>query len=463
MAKCKWKSENIKGDSCDREAIDDSGYCLYHKPDKTSEESWLFWKVINWNTTKLLTNEEKILYRRHWEWLGNEEITNYFNDKINASIKRNFSKDEIDNNLHINKLETITNEVKNANLLNTNMGKINFKGFIFPNIDSDINFNYQNDYIDDSFYVMDFSEAVFKCPARFVNYTFYCHCIFDYVKFEKTVLFYSSTFKKNTSFKNVSFSSQYLGCKIFEETFVYGDEFIFEKIIGHINIDFSQLRFSNNTNFILNDINFKRNCGEASYGENAYRIAKNQSNLYGDYESASKYRYLEQCYRGYQIFPPISFWNENKSGFKKFEFISYIINDKPHNKIIPKLWDLTMKYTIGYGEKPYNALISTVIILVVFTFAYMLVGVEINEQGNKYSINYDFFINFKPFSIKYWKEFSIDFTKILYYSICNYFTGGGGEIKDSSWIGKFLSAFEMFIGATFIGAWTATLLKKFMK
>lgn len=78
-------------------------------------------------------------------------------------------------------------------------------------------------------------------------------------------------------------------------------------------------------------------------------------------------------------------------------------------------------------------------------------------------VNYDFFITSNYLSQKYWKEFFTDFKEVLYYSICNYFTSDNGIVNPISWIGKLLSIVQMFIGVTFMGAWTATLLKKFMK
>lgn len=382
MAKCIWESTNTLGKTCDREATVGSDYCLYHKPNKTPEESWLFWKVINYNPFKLFTSEERLLYKTPWKWENYYDIESHFNNKINDSIIANFSQDEIDRNLNMEKLSIIKKEILNSrihsDLLIQNSCTIDFNGFIFPDLNTDINFNYQNGYITNDNCVLDFSESIFECPAIFINLTFDCICKFDYVSFEKQVLFASCNFKKSAYFKDVFFSNTgYLGKSIFEEIFVYGNEFVFENIGGNKRIDFSQIRFSNNTNFVLKDINFPKSYGEASYGENAYRIAKNQSNSYGDYENASEYRYLEQCYKGYQIFPPVYIWNKDKQGFRKFEFIEYLLNDKPLSKILPKIWDLIIKYSIGYGEKPYNALISTFFILLFFTYCYLFAGVEI--------------------------------------------------------------------------------------
>ena len=105
----------------------------------------------------------------------------------------------------------------------------------------------------------------------------------------------------------------------------------------------------------------------------------------------------------------------------------------------------------GYGERPTYALITSLEILLFFTILYMFTGLDVNGNIVKYDI---FFISNLPIN-----NLASDFFYSLYFSIVTFTTVGYGDITP---IGAsiMLSGFEMILGVTMVGVWTATLARK---
>jgi hypothetical protein len=456
---CNWESIN-KIIKCTRNNIQDSDFCLFHKPDKTEEEGKLFWKIINWDTYSALSSQELELLSKPWELSRYPKLQETIAENIETSILSNFTEDERNKSNFDEYKHSIKNQVSESKIWRQNLLMTDFTGFIFPVL-PEIRFNYRLDFIDSGYGTMNFSEAIFKGPIIFNNYTFKFSTRFDNCIFERQVQFYSAKFLKRVSFSNVEFSNySFLGSFTFEETQFNGTEVIFENNLGCSTIDFKGILFGQHTKFILKNMNFKKNSGVASYGEEAYRTAKIQSNRIGDFNTSSDYYYLEKCYKGYQILPEPYFWDNTKKGFLKITFFIYIIEDKGYKYILPKILDLIYKHSIGYGEKPGKALKSTIFIISFFAFLYMFGG---NIKIDNSIINYDLYFGENLLSISHWIESLKDFGNCLYFSIVTFTTVGYGDITPVSGIGKFISGIEMFLGVTVVGAWTATLLRKIIK
>ncbi len=126
---------------------------------------------------------------------------------------------------------------------------------------------------------------------------------------------------------------------------------------------------------------------------------------------------------------------------------------------------------IGYGEKPSNCLKISIFIIFFFSFFYMFAGLGFASQDSSISstkeiINYNIDIYYFIKNIfnpnYYWQCFK-DFSNFLYFSVVTFTTVGYGDITPINSIGRFLSALEMLLGVTFIGAWVATFFRKLIR
>jgi len=243
---------------------------------------------------------------------------------------------------------------------------------------------------------------------------------------------------------------------MFQDTRFLGRKVLFENVKGLLKFD---CIFTDKTDFDIIDMDYPIDFGVASFGEDAYRLARIQKEKIGDFSGATNYFYLEKCYRGYQILPEPYFWDKNQKGLKKFQFLVYLKTDKAYEKIIPKFIDWIFNFSIGYGEKPSRALRMLLTLTFVFAFLYMFIDIKVGNQ----IVNYDLGIGTYIFSIEYWKELLRDFGNCFYFSLVTLSTVGYGDITPANGWGKFVSGVEMFLGVTFVGAWTATLLRKMIK
>lgn len=456
---CEWKSENGQ-QNCTRNNFNDSKFCLYHKPNKTEAEARLFWRIINWNVFALFSSNDFEMYFKPWEWSKNQQKQLYISEKIEVGILSQFG-DEERNHPNFNQIkDSVLNEENNSKIWNPNLVRSDFSGFRFPSSYTQ-KFEYARAIRDNGFGVMDFSEAVFEGAVIFDNYIFHHQVTFNNCRFNGGVRFYGAKFKRRATFINAEFSNNFLGTEgRFEEAVFSGNEVIFTSKTKCGAMDFKGIQFGQYTTFNIDGLKFDKDFGVASYGELAYRIAKIQSNKIGDNNKAADYYYLEKCFRGFQIMPTPYFWDERQKGFKKLSIVEYVKNDKPQKYIFEKIVDLIAKYTIGYGERPLNAFISSGVIIIGFAFLHMLLS-DISIGGK--IVDYEFVLNSSKLSMQLFKEFTTDYLNCLYFSIVTFTTVGYGDITPQSGVGKFLSGSEMLLGVTFVGAWTATLLRKFVK
>ncbi len=302
----------------------------------------------------------------------------------------------------------------------------------------------------------DFSYAVFNENVYFNDYKFYSDVLFINTKFKKNVYFENCIFMKNCIFDKSEFLSSKSESVFYMCKFI-GQKFIFKNISNGVKFD--GIRFSSNTKFILQNIDYdKKRYIDA---RNAYRIAKNQSNIIGDYEESGKYYYKERMYNGKMIFPRINDEDKNEFKLKKTSILKNLKHKKYHKCILPKIMDLLSKYIVGYGEKPQNVLFFSFILISIFAYLYMIAGLRFN-------INVDCTMNYHR-TIKYslldisnldFKEFMSDYFQAWYFSIVTFTTVGYGDIIPINYHGKVLASIEMFLGVTVIATWTSTVVRK---
>ncbi|MEJ8554383.1 potassium channel family protein [Tepidibacter sp. Z1-5] len=284
----------------------------------------------------------------------------------------------------------------------------------------------------------DFSYAVFNKNVYFDDYKFYSDALFINTKFKQNISFENCIFIRNCIFDKSEFLSN-KSMSVFYMSKFLGQEFIFKNISNGVKFD--GIRFSSNTKFILQNVDYDKE--RYIDARNAYRIAKNQSNIIGDYEESGKYYYEERMYNGKMIFTCIK------------------DEDKKHRYIVPKIMDLVSKYIVGYGEKPQNVLFFSFILISIFAYLYMIAGLRFN-------INIDCTMNYHR-TIKYsfldilnldFKDFISDYFQAWYFSIVTFTTVGYGDIIPINYHGKILASIEMFLGVTVIATWTSTVVRK---
>ena len=330
-----------------------------------------------------------------------------------------------------------------------------FRGIIF-NQDinmSNINININNLNKKASF---DFSYSLFNANVSFDDYKFYSDVLFINTRFNKNISFENCVFIRDCIFDKSEFLSN-KSISIFYMSKFLGQEFIFKNI--STGVKFDGIRFSANTKFILENVDYDKE--RYMDARNAYRIAKNQSNIIGDYEESGKYYYQERMYNGKMIFPSIQNESKNESKTKKNNIYKILKQKKCHKYILPKIMDLLSKYIVGYGEKPQNVLFFSFILISIFAYLYMIAGLRFN-------INSDCTMNYHK-TIKYgfsgilnleFKKFMSDYFQAWYFSIVTFTTVGYGDIIPINYHGKILASVEMFLGVTVIATWTSTVVRK---
>ncbi|MGL5752231.1 MAG: potassium channel family protein [Paraclostridium sp.] len=271
------------------------------------------------------------------------------------------------------------------------------------------------------------SNSRFEEEVTFDNYEFHGHIIFENVVFDKGVSFKKCIFHGDCIFVNIKFSNESKNKKLFLKSKVKGQCFVLINTTNTPRLDGAI--FSNCSKVILEDLKFNK--VDYEYAKFIYRIARNQASVIGDYERVGHYYYLERYYGG-KILKQESFNN-------KKEYLNH------------KFFDLLSKYTIGYGEKPWNIFIISFCIISVFAILYMFTGIR-NIDGTIISINFD-----NEYTLK---QFTRDYIDCWYFSMATFSTVGYGDMIVITIIGKILSSIEVFMGITMGASWASVIIKK---
>lgn len=394
----------------------------------------------------LLDNFEKTREKINLELIKRLDINkyNYYNKLL--LLKENKSNDKysiiegtkfnIENNKEIiftyieNKIigiNSIKDDFKILSIDNINLKYNKFKKCVFKNIK----------FKKSSFYGSEFSQC------KFENVEF-DECDFYYDDYSMTI------FSDNTSFKNCIFKKCNLKKSIFKNVTLNSSKFILSKMVDciinmsyiekisfvdcdcrafkTINTVIELMEFEDNylTKFnedtFIDKIDVYKN--DKNFYEKIFKVYKNIGTIFernGLLNNSGEYYYLAKCME-----------RKSLKGFGKIK--SYI------------LW-----FLCGYGERPTYALITSLEILLIFTILYMFTGLDINGNIIKYDIS--FILNLPI------KNLTSDFFYSLYFSIVTFTTVGYGDITPIG-ISIMLSGFEMILGVTMVGVWTATLARK---
>lgn len=149
---------------------------------------------------------------------------------------------------------------------------------------------------------------------------------------------------------------------------------------------------------------------------------------------ADSFHLLDQVWKNNNI-------RENDESYANFYFQRRKAETR-NKKGIKKLIGYLTEWSIGYGEKPFNALISVLVIAFAFSFLYMITG-------------------FKPV-IEYHGLLEKWVQSILF-SIFTLVTVGQGTAAPCTIWGQIVMSLELFFGAIIMTLFTSTLFRKYTK
>lgn len=301
-----------------------------------------------------------------------------------------------------------------------------FTGFVF---EEDFN---AKDVLDYEINELKFIETIFKKEANFNGYEFRGDLHFKYVTFKDYVSFEYCIFNNNVIFYKTVFNKTYINEKIFEKSKFRGQNLIINKVRNLPRMD--GIRFNSCSKFILHNIDYKKD--DYLIGKINYKIARNQANNIGDHERIGHYYYKERAYRSKTM--------------KVSDYPSY------RDYMSEKFFDWLSKYTIGYGERPWNIFIITILIISIFAIFYMFLDIR-NIYNKQIGININDLANYS------FKELINTYVDSWYFSMVTFSTVGYGDMVVTSIIGKILVCIEVFLGVTIGATWASVIIKRMIR
>lgn len=337
----------------------------------------------------------------------------------------------------------------------------NFIGFIFIGT-----INFKKDFKVNTFKSADFSHSIFKNQvdfsgitfedhAEFTNVTFERHASFSYAIFKgyasfvstifngssfegvtaKTLFYFGGiTFKYGTnftnvtlegivSFKNTTFPPKTkLDLKVKKAGIILFEQACLEDVF--LNLDLDEHRLIDFTNALLRNTKIKKEQIENhiiqdeemkfSKAKEVYLLLKNNFRSIGRYDDAS--------------------WAFKKE--KTMERRSYLDD----NKLDKWLWSAFLNAIYGYGEQLSKIIISSISIILIFAFLFMIYGVSDMSTGS--------------FTI------SKNFLDCIYFSVITFTTLGYGDFRPLGGWSRILAGTEAFIGAFMIALFVYTFARR---
>ena len=373
-------------------------------------------------------------------------------------------------------------------ILETEEDSINFNGFYFPPGTS----NFSNKHFEKK---VVFMNATFSGEADFNGATFSGKSDFNDAKFLGGVYFSGATFLREVKFENAEFAeeSSFGGATFSEEVkFEYAkfngkisfrptksEAIIFKYTYFSDNVrieaDLSKCSFANSniervdmtdSTWIRVDDKPKKSLSafiekvknivgisetsiqiwDEQHGdltsnwkelEGIYRRLKQSYQKYGDNSTAGKFYYQEmECQR------------EQLRGF---------------NKLIKNVFKLC-----GYGEKPFNVILASVFLIILFAFTYLFGGIEfVGSSVSKVPPNViDYNLSLNSFGIQWvmnnFDSVLEDFLLCIYTSVITFTTLGYGDVRPIG-VSRIFAALEAGLGiimtALFIFVFTRKMLR----
>lgn len=135
----------------------------------------------------------------------------------------------------------------------------------------------------------------------------------------------------------------------------------------------------------------------------------------------------------------------------------YLAKKEEHKTLgfLPKLESYLYWFSCGYGERPIYSIYTSLFIIFLFAFLYLIFGIEIHEQLVQYS-------NLQTLEFLSIDKLYRDFKEAFFLSV-SLFTGVGGENSIAALSSYFWADIEMLIGVIMTGIGTGTLIRKIIR
>ena len=502
---CKYS--DVTGYKCPHESLKDNDYCIFHLPDdnKNVDE---FNKMIK---ELLETKEHSINFNGFYFPPDSSDFSaKNFKNKIDFynttfSERANFKYTTFSNGTSF-RCATFSGEANffgaifsgEANFDNAIFSKeANFFGATFSgeaNFDNAI-FSEEANFDNATFLrKADFDNATFSGEANFDNDTFSKEANFDNATFLREADFIDAIFSNGASFMDATFSNRasfmdatFLGeASFFDATFSGGASFFGATFSEEANFKHAEL--SGKFEFIPNksetiifestyfsdNVRIKADMCKCSFvnsniervdmtdsiwivdnkPKDSYKIWEERQGNLSSKELEGIYRRLKQSYQKYGDY----------STAGKFYYQEMELKREQLRGIEKKIWYIYKKIC-GYGERPWNVIGFSVLIIFVSSFLFLYNGIELlgsvvlnNIEPRlidyKLSLNFQWVTNFD-------KVFR-DWLECLYTSVITFTTLGYGDVHPIGWsriVASVEAGFGIIMTALFIFVFTRKMLR----
>ena len=145
--------------------------------------------------------------------------------------------------------------------------------------------------------------------------------------------------------------------------------------------------------------------------------------------------------------------NTLTSNFGEYYYLGKCIERKSL-KLLPKLGSYLDWIICGYGERPFFCIFSALGIIIIFSFLYLITGIDTDGRTILYT-----FSNMYTWNIS---KFIKDFNEALNLSV-GMFAGVGIDNGKPTEIGYLVANLEMLIGIVLMGVGVGTLVRKVIR
>lgn len=145
--------------------------------------------------------------------------------------------------------------------------------------------------------------------------------------------------------------------------------------------------------------------------------------------------------------------NNLKNNFGEYYFLGRCIQRKSL-KLMPKIESYITYITSGYGERIWNPLITSFVLVLIFAVGYLFFGIEKDDDVIIYNITNLFPINFRQLLINFNSAFTLS---------AAIFTGAGADRLGPLEQSYFLSNTEAIVGVIMLGIGIGTLIRKLVR
>lgn len=310
------------------------------------------------------------------------------------------------------------------------------------------------------------------CNIKFKECTFY-GCIFDTCDFAGGgVSFENCTFVKVETEKTPSLnvkdnlSCEFINCNMYVK---FQNSDISYLIIGESNIENTSIELSNIRSIIIYNCEIDKmeiadsdlsggkfiNTYMIDFSFNDKLISKIDEKTFFD-KIALRYHNRDEYEGIYEVYETVADKleeNRLKNNFGEYYYQCKLIQRKSLEPV-PRIGSFINWFTSGYGERVIAPLISSLVLIFIFAIIYYIIGIDIN--GNEVKLTMDIFRNFD------FKEFVYNFSKSITIST-GLFAGIGVLEAKPVESADLIVDIEMVVGVIMVGVGIGTLTRKLVR